>query len=127
MSEQEREGEPVAIAELTSVLTDGRCYLLLALADSEPVGLLSAFRFTDVKAGSKLVYFYDIEVNREHRRQGIGTALVSKLLQECRHSGVKLIWSGTDVQNAPARGLFAKMATELEGETDAEYEWALKD
>ena len=113
-------------AELTDAAADSRCYLYVALIDSEPIGLLSAYRFPDVEAGGTIVYLYDIEVAHQHRRSGVGAALVTELASRCREDGVRRIWAGTDLNNVPARKTFEATGAELEGEIYAEYEWDLE-
>ncbi|MCC2672622.1 MAG: family N-acetyltransferase [Armatimonadetes bacterium] len=122
------EGAETALAseaELSAALADARCYLFVAESGAEPVGLLSAYRFPDVVSGGTLVYLYDIEVQLEHRGQGVGKALIRALMEYCRQDDVKLVWAGTDVANTAARRAFAGTGATLEGESYAEYEWEL--
>jgi ribosomal protein S18 acetylase RimI-like enzyme len=80
-----------------------------------------------VEAGGSLVYLYDIEVAAAHRRRGAGRALVQALVKSCSADGVKRIWAGTEIGNAPARRTFEATDAALEGESYAEYEWELED
>lgn len=126
VAEADRDGKLVSTPELTQALDDARCYLYLAFLGEAPVGLLSAYRFPDVESGGALVYLYDIEVDKNHRRKGVGTALVNKLVEACEKDGVSLIWAGTEVKNQPARKTFEATGAELEGDAYVEYEWLLK-
>jgi ribosomal protein S18 acetylase RimI-like enzyme len=97
----------------------------LTLGDSKPLGLLSGYRFPDVVAGGDIVYLYDIEVLPEHRRRGFGAELIRSLVKCCEAENVKLIWAGTDTDNAAARRAFEVTGAEFEGSSYTEYEWDL--
>jgi ribosomal protein S18 acetylase RimI-like enzyme len=125
MAEEGQDGHLASAGEVAQALADLRCYLVVAENGTEPVGILSAYRFPDVVAGGELVYLYDIEVQVAHRGQGIGSALIRSLMESCRGDGVKLIWAGTDVKNSAARLAFESTGAALEGESYAEYEWRL--
>lgn len=123
--DEHRDGRLASEDETARSLADPRCYLLVALRETDTIGLLSAYRFPDVVAGGELVYLYDIEVLAEERRGGVGAELIRSLVECCRTENVKLIWAGTDVDNAAARRTFEMTGGELEGESYAEYEWDL--
>ena len=125
--EDDRDGRLASAADLAHALGDARCYLFLALLDATPIGLLSAYRFPDVEGGGYLVYLYDLVVDEELRRQGAGKALVAALVAQCEAEGVRQIWAGTALDNAAARRTFEATGAVLEGETYAEYTWALGD
>lgn len=111
--------------EIAQALGDSRCYLVVAEADGDPVGLLSAYRFPDVVTGGELIYLYDIEVRFDHRRKGVGTTLIHSLIECGQEDRVRLIWAGTDVMNVAARRAFEATGAKLEGESYAEFEWRL--
>lgn len=124
---EDREDRLATTAEVATALRDPRCYLYLAFLADEPVGLLNAYRFPDVEAGGQIVYLYDIEVARDHRRVGAGAALVAALVRSCEEDGVRRVWAGTEVGNTAARRTFEATGAELEGDGYAEYEWDLED
>jgi GNAT superfamily N-acetyltransferase len=127
ISEEDRDGKLASERELSRGLADLRCYFFVAMENSDPIGLLSAYRFPNVVAGGELVYLYDIEVRVEHRCKGAGSALVRSLVACCESEGVRLIWAGTDISNMAARRTFEVTGAELIGESYAEYEWDLED
>lgn len=112
-------------AELEAALGADACYALLALAASEPLGLLGAYRLPGLTAQGPLVYLYDIAVTAKRRNQGIGQALIAALLEACRDDGVRLVWAGTAGDNAAARALFATTGATALGEQYVEFEWRL--
>jgi ribosomal protein S18 acetylase RimI-like enzyme len=92
----------------------------------EPIGLLSAYEFSDAVGGGHLVYLYDIEVDLKHRRHGAGRALVEALLEACETRNVRTMWPGTGRDNVAARRTFESAQAELEGDAYVEYEWDLE-
>ena len=126
-AEENRDGRLASEREIAQGLADPRCYLFIAMQNTDPVGLLSAYRFPDVAAGGELVYLYDIEVLAEHRRRGLGAELIGSLKECCKREKVRLIWAGTDTGNTAARRTFEATGAELEGESYAEYEWDLEE
>jgi predicted acetyltransferase len=127
LAEASRDGRLVSAPEVARALADSRCYLLVATQGSNPVGLLCAYRFPDVTSGGEIVYLYDIEVVAHQRRRGFGAELLRSLVNCCEAEKVKLIWAGTDTDNAAARRAFEVTGAELEGGSYAEYEWDLEE
>lgn len=112
-----------SLEDIAAAISDDRCYLLVALHDDEPVGLLSAYRFPDVRTGGSLAYLYDIEVMDEKRGRGIGKGLVNALIACCKRDGVRLVWAGTDMANKAARQTFVTTGGKVEGDAYVENEW----
>ena len=124
-SDEQRDRSRVSRDDVAAALADTRCYLYVALSSSDPVGLLSAYRFPDVERGGQIVYLYDIEVRVDRRRTGAGRQLVAALLDQCRRDRVRWIWAGTDRDNAAARRTFEASGATLEGGAYVEYAWDL--
>lgn len=124
--ESDREGELLTVEHAEQSLADTRCYLLIAENEEEILGVLSGFRFPDVERGGTIVYLYDIEVSKNHRRQGIGKLLIQKLLTLCKADKVDLVWAGTEANNYAARATFESMGALLDSDSYTEYEWELE-
>ncbi|WP_139737303.1 GNAT family N-acetyltransferase [Aeromonas caviae] len=116
-----------SLDNIATAISDDRCYLLVALHDGEPAGLLSAYRFPDVRTGGSLVYLYDIEVMGEKRGHGIGKGLVNALIACCKRDGVRLVWAGTDTGCKAARQTFVTTGGKVAGDSYVEYEWDMQD
>ena len=125
ISSEDRDDELISYDETETALADDRCYMLIAEVDEDPVGLLSGYRFPDLETGGLIVYLYDIEVLESHRTEGVGSALIDELMDQCDADDVRLIWAGTDAENWPARHAFESTGGELAGESYVEYEWDL--
>ncbi len=111
--------------EIGLAANDSRCYIYIALAGDAPAGLLSAYRFPDVEAGGQIVYLYNIEIDPDHRRRGVGTRLINELKKDCLSDGVRLIWAGTERKNVAARKTFETTGGVPAGDSYVEYEWDL--
>ena len=52
-------------------------YLVVAEDEEEPVGFLLAYVLPRIDRNSAKLFIYELEVAAEHRRKGIGTALIN--------------------------------------------------
>jgi aminoglycoside 3-N-acetyltransferase I len=123
--EDERDRGVASDAHLERTLENKACYFIVCLIDSTPVGYLSAFGFPSIDCDASQVYLYDIIVDEEHRRKGIGSALVEELKRYCRDDGADHIWVGTSLENEPARKTFERTGAIKERETYVEYMYPL--
>jgi ribosomal protein S18 acetylase RimI-like enzyme len=57
--------------------------------------------------GRTMALIYDVFVEETFRRQGVGSKLVSCLLDNVRSAGVCKVWLVTGKDNVAARGLYA--------------------
>jgi GNAT superfamily N-acetyltransferase len=81
-----------------------------ALLDGEEVGSLGWAVLPHVaeRLGAPCVSIWSLGVREQHRRQGIGSALVSHCLERGYALGARFASVGTQLWNAPAQGLYAK-------------------
>lgn len=120
------DGDELSIGEdLASALADSRCYFLVCEKDAVPVGYLSAFRFPTVEWSGQMVYLYDLVVDADRRREGIGTMLVEALKDLCRADGVTRVWAGTAIENQAAQRTFERTGARRVSETYVEYVYNL--
>ena len=77
-------------------------HILVALAEDErPVGFVSGVETTHPDKGTEM-FLYELSVHPEHRRRGVGTALVGALADLARDRGCYGMWAGTESDNAAA-------------------------
>lgn len=101
---------PQHVDALMNQLDDPHWDALLILKDARPVaygGVLSVGEFGRID---------DVYVSPAFRRQGIGTTLMSRLVEICARSLFKTVLLATDAANAPAHRLYAKFGFRRVGE-----------
>ena len=80
--------------------------LLVALEQNKPIGFALAYSLERVDRPQDMVLFYEIEVDKEHRSKGAGTALISALKDMCREKSIMKMWVYTDKSNGAAMQLY---------------------
>jgi ribosomal protein S18 acetylase RimI-like enzyme len=77
-------------------------HLLVALDDDDtPVGFVSGVETTHPDKGTEM-FLYELSVGADHRRQGVGRALVDALVELARERGCYGMWVATEPDNAAA-------------------------
>lgn len=71
------------------------------------------------------LFIAEVGVADAYLRQGLGRRLVDCLLTEGRRRGCAEAWVATEVDNAPARALYAAAGGELAPERFVVYAWPL--
>jgi GNAT superfamily N-acetyltransferase len=67
---------------------------LVAELDGEVVGYLLYHHAHDIDRGGRYLYIFDLFVDEDARRQGVGSALVESASEVCRPAGgAQLFWS----------------------------------
>lgn len=125
LGEASRDGQLISEPEIARALADSRCYLFVAMQDSNPLGLLSGYRFPDLVTGGDIVYLYDIEVLTEHRRRGFGSELIRSLIKCCEAENVKLIWLGRTptTQRQDARSKLPELSSRADHTQNTNGTW----
>lgn len=85
--------------------SDGH-HLLVALAEDVPVGFVSGVETTHPDKGTEM-FLYELAVAPEHRRRGVGRALVEALAGLARERGCYGMWVATEADNAAALATYA--------------------
>ena len=81
-------------------------HLLLAYAESEPVGMVTGIEMTDPDKGTEM-FVYELGVAERHRGRGVGTTLVTALRELARERGCYGMWVLADTDNKPALATYA--------------------
>jgi GNAT superfamily N-acetyltransferase len=76
-------------------------HLLVAYVDDRPVGMVTGVEMTHPDKGTEM-FLYELSVAEEHRRQGIGRALVAELAKLAWQQGCYGMWVLTDRTNTAA-------------------------
>ena len=116
-----RTGHDASVEHMVRLLGRDENYLYVATVSSQPVAFLLAYRFPRVDRDQDMLYLCEIAVLPEHRRRGIGSALIQALKQECQGGSVMEVWVGTEADNAAARALYEATGARCQGETYAEH------
>ncbi|WP_424213717.1 GNAT family N-acetyltransferase [Streptomyces sp. BI20] len=88
--------------------------MLIAYLDGEPVGMVSGVEMTHPDKGTEMC-LYELSVAREHRRRGIGRALVRDLAEEARARGCYGMWVGVDTDNDAGLATYESSGAHDEG------------
>ena len=95
---------------LEAILADRtRGRIFVAREGSELIGMASLLYTISTAEGGKAALFEDLIVDPRHRRKGVGSKLVSYVIQQARAEGVLRITLLTDLENDTALGLYRKL------------------
>ena len=106
---------------VAAFLAESGHLMLIAVDDGLVVGQLAAVVHRHPDQPTEL-YLDNLGVTPGHRRQGIARRLMEEMLDLGRGLGCEECWVGTEVDNEPARGLYARFG---EAGTFALYEFDL--
>jgi len=95
---------------LEAILADPSRARIYVARDAGKVIAMAALHFTISTAeGGKAAWFEDCIVRPEHRRKGIGKALLEYVIAQARAEGALRVMLLTDGDNARAQALYRKM------------------
>jgi ribosomal protein S18 acetylase RimI-like enzyme len=96
------------IAGLEAFLLDRSCFLLLAIEGERVVGSLNGYALRHPHMRRPQFLLYEIDVLSEHRRKGIGSALVRSFSEEARKADAFEIWVLTNSSNHAAMSIYLR-------------------
>jgi ribosomal protein S18 acetylase RimI-like enzyme len=88
-------------------LEDPNHLLFIAYDGDTPAGFVSGVLMTHPDKGTEM-FLYELSVREDHRRRGVGTALIGALRGVARERGCYGMWVLTDADNAAALAAYAK-------------------
>ena len=97
---------PARAAETARTLREPTHHLLLAYADGEPVGFVSGVEVTHPDKRTEMM-LYELAVDEQHRRRGIGRALVRALADLAAEQGCPTMFVLTERTNEAAIATYA--------------------
>jgi aminoglycoside 3-N-acetyltransferase I len=77
-------------------------WLVAALIKDEPIGGLTAFSLPLTRIESTELFIYDIAVEAEHQRRGIGRRLVQKVRDLAAENGIFTTWVPAENEDSHA-------------------------
>jgi ribosomal protein S18 acetylase RimI-like enzyme len=96
-------------AALQAILADpAKGRIFVAREGREVVAMASLLYTISTAEGGKAAWFEDLVTAPEHRKRGIGEALLKHVVSEARNEGVLRITLLTDMQNERAQAMYRR-------------------
>jgi len=113
------------LAAVRAYLANERNLLLFAFEGSIALGYLRGTELQQLKSRRKQMFLYEVAVDEAYRRQGVGTALIQALLQDCRERGFEEAFVLTDPSNRAAVELYRSTGALTETAADRMFVYPL--
>lgn len=91
-------------------------HLCIAYVDDEAAGFVSGVEITHPDKGTEML-MYELGVDEDFRRQGIGRTLVVALRDLARERGCTGVWVAVDDDNEPALTMYRSLGPDEEART----------
>ncbi|WP_281418962.1 GNAT family N-acetyltransferase [Rhizobium sp. AQ_MP] len=101
-------------AHILKLLGSGQFIALVAVRDGGVVGALTAYEIVKYEQERSELYIFDLAVSPALRRQGIATALISRLLDIGRSRGVSSVYVQAHAEDEPAVALYSRLGVRSE-------------
>jgi len=115
----------VDVTAVRAYLADARNVFLIAFEGSEALGFLRGTELLQLSSRRKQMFLYEIGVDKEFRRRGVGKALVNALLSDCRERGFEEVFVFTNPANLPAVALYRSTGATTETPADRMFVYPL--
>jgi aminoglycoside 3-N-acetyltransferase I len=99
---------------LGSLLAERHFIALAATAGHEVVGGLAAYVLDKFERDRREIYIYDLAVAKEHRRRGIATTLIRRLIDIAKERRAYVIFVQADSEDDSAIKLYESLGTKEE-------------
>jgi aminoglycoside 3-N-acetyltransferase I len=96
---------------LAALLEKPHFIALAAMSGDEVVGGLAAYLLEKFERDRREIYIYDLAVARRHRRRGVATALIDRLIAIAKERRAYVIFVQADRGDEPAIKLYESMGT----------------
>jgi ribosomal protein S18 acetylase RimI-like enzyme len=102
------------VAEWTEkFLRQSNHHLCIAYVDEQPAGFVSGVEITHPDKGTEML-MYELGVDEDFRRRGIGRSLVVALRDLARERGCTGVWVAVDDDNEPALAMYRSLSADEE-------------
>lgn len=91
-------------------------HLCIAYVDGEPAGFVSGVEITHPDKGTEML-LYELGVDEDHRRRGIGRTLADALRRLAHERGCTGVWVPVDRDNEPALATYRSIEPDEEADT----------
>jgi ribosomal protein S18 acetylase RimI-like enzyme len=108
-SDGERRYEALSDADAAAFLRDDANQLDVAFDGERPVGMLLAYELARRHGPSRMLLVYELGVDVEYRRRGIGRELMERVAARARERGISNGFLITDERNTAALALYESM------------------
>ncbi len=102
----DRGGESLAPTDVCALLADARAYLLGAYVEGQPAGMAYGYCFPRLDGPRPMMFLYEVGVLEQHRRKGVGRALVEELKRLAQERDCRKMFVPTAATNEPAMALY---------------------
>jgi ribosomal protein S18 acetylase RimI-like enzyme len=98
--------EPLAESEAAAFLREPRNYIDVAFDGERPIGMLLAYELQRRHGPPKMLFIYELGVDVDYRRRGIGRTLLRRAAERASECGISRAFLITDERNTAALALY---------------------
>lgn len=112
---------PIDPALLAEFIADKRHHMIVAVEDGTLIGMVSAVDYIHPDKPAQL-WINEVGVAPAHRRGGIGSELVKRMVAHGRALGCTEIWLATEHDNERANALYRSLGAEAQAVNVYEFD-----
>jgi aminoglycoside 3-N-acetyltransferase I len=98
-------------AYLARLLRKQHFIALVALADGQVIGGVTAYQLDKFEQDRREIYIYDLAVLELHRRKGVATGLIAELKRVAAEHDAYVIFVQADLVDGPAIALYESLGS----------------
>lgn len=111
--------------KVAEFLSNDKNHLIVYYLDSEMVGFVLGYELQRFDVKDNMMYLHEIDVLPEHRKKGIGKALMHALMDVCKKGDVYKMFLLTERSNSPAVALYEATNGKAINDDDIMFEFEL--